>query len=104
MSPVSLKNILAMAQLGTSDQFEAWQKAWRVVVASGSQETLLEFIWRESGVSEEHFLQQLARVLGWPFLDLRNVSIPTEARNKISTKVAFQFFALPTDVKNGTLQ
>jgi type II secretion system protein E len=104
MSPVSLKNILAMAQLATADQFEAWQKAWRVALASGSQESLLEFIWRESGVSEEFFLQQLARVLGWPFLDLRTVSIPTEARNKISTKVAFQFFVLPTDVQNGTLQ
>jgi type II secretion system protein E len=104
MSPVSLKNILAMAQLGTPEQFEAWQKAWRVASASGSQESLLEFIWRESGVSEEFFLQQLARVLGWPFLDLRKVTIPTEARNKISTKVAFQFFALPTDLQNGTLQ
>ncbi len=104
MSYVSLKNLLAMASLATPDQFEQWQKAWRVAVNNGSQDSLLEFICRESGASEEAFLQQLARVLGWPYLDLRKVTVPTEARNKISTKVAFQYFALPTDFQNNTLQ
>src|SRR5687767_10617904 len=104
MSPVSLKNLLATAQLATPEQFDAWQKAWRVAAANGSQESLLEFIGRESGIAEEPFLQQLASALGWPFLDLRTVSVPTEARNKISTKVAFQYFALPTDCQDQTLQ
>src|SRR3954471_738086 len=104
MSPVSLKKLLAMAQLATPEQFEAWQKAWRVAASNGSQESLLEFIGRESGVSEEIFLQRLAQALGWPFLDLRRVTVPTEARNKISTKVAFQYFALPTDCRDHTLQ
>jgi type II secretion system protein E len=104
MAYVSLKHLLATASLATPDKFEEWQKAWRVAVAGGSQESLLEFICRESGVSEESFLQQQAGVLGWPFLDLRKLNVPTEARNKISTKVAFQFFALPTDFQNGTLQ
>jgi type II secretory ATPase GspE/PulE/Tfp pilus assembly ATPase PilB-like protein len=104
MSPVSLKHLLAMAQLATPEQFEAWQKAWRVAAANGSQESLLEFIRRESSVSEETFLQRLALVLNWPFLDLRRVTVPTEARNKLSTKVAFQYNALPTDVQDSTLQ
>ena len=104
MSYVSLKNLLAQAALATPLQFEEWAKAWRVAVSNGSQESLLEFVCRESGVSEEIFLQQLAKVLGWPFLDLRKVTIPTEARNKISTKVAFQYFVLPTDFQNNTLQ
>jgi general secretion pathway protein E len=104
MSPVSLKNLLALAQLAAPEQFEAWQKAWRVAAANGSQESLLEFIGRESGVSEENFLQRLATALGWPFLDLKRVTVPTEARNKISTKVAFQYFALPTDCQDHTLQ
>src|SRR5687767_2690594 len=104
MSPVSLKNLLSMAQLATLEQFDAWQKAWRVAAANGSQESLLDFISRESGVSEEIFLQRLAAALGWPFLDLRSVTVPTEARNKISTKVAFQYFALPTDCRDHTLQ
>src|SRR5437867_4594227 len=104
MSSVSLKNLLAMAQLASPEQFEAWQKAWRVAATNGSQESLVEFIGRESGMSEEIFLQKLASALGWPFLDLRQVTIPTEARNKISTKVAFQYFALPTDCQDHTLQ
>ena len=104
MSPVSLKHLLAMAQLATPEQFETWQKAWRVAAANGSQESLLDFICRESGVTEEVFLQRLALVLNWPFLDLRRVNVPTEARNKLSTKVAFQYFALPTDLQDHTLQ
>src|SRR5882724_3244268 len=104
MSHVALKNILATAALASPEQFENWQKAWRVAVTNGSQESLLEFVSRESGISEEAFLQQLSGVLGWPFLELRKLTVPTEARNKISTKVAFQYLVLPTDFQNGTLQ
>src|SRR3954466_4894472 len=104
MSQLSIKNLLASATLASPDKLEGWQKAWRVAATSGSQESLLEFICRESGISEEVFLQQLAGGLGWPFIDLRKVTIPTEARNKISTKVAFQYNALPTDFQNNTLQ
>src|SRR3989454_3045552 len=104
MSQLSIKNLLATAALATPDKLDDWQKAWRIAVASGSQESLLEFVCRESGTSEEIFLQQLATALGWPFIDLRKVTIPTEARNKISTKVAFQYNALPTDFQNNTLK
>ena len=104
MSFVSLKSILAKATLASPDQLEAWSKAWRVAASNGSQESLLEFICRENGVSEEIFLQQLAAILGWPFIDLRKLNVPTEARNKISTKVAFQYFVLPSDFQNNTLQ
>ena len=104
MSQLSIKNLLAAATLASPDRLEGWQKAWRVANSNGSQESLLEFICRESGTSEEVFLQQLAVGLSWPFIDLRKVTIPTEARNKISTKVAFQYNALPTDFQNNTLQ
>src|SRR3954469_12423536 len=104
MSQLSIKHLLATATMVSPDKLEGWQKAWRVAATSGSQESLLEFICRESGVSEEMFLQRLAQALGWPFLDLRRVTVPTEARNKISTKVAFQYFALPTDCRDHTLQ
>src|SRR5216110_1287450 len=104
MSHIALKNILSTAALASPEQFETWQKAWRVAVTNDSQESLLEFVSRESGISEEAFLQQLAGVLGWPFLELRKLTVPTEARNKISTKVAFQYLVLPTDFQNGTLQ
>src|SRR5438270_834997 len=104
MAHIALKNILATAALASPEQFENWQKGWRVAVTNGSQESLLEFVSRESGISEEAFLQQLGGVLGWPFLDLRKLTVPSEARNKISTKVAFQYLVLPTDFQNGTLQ
>ena len=104
MSYVSLKSIIASATLASPEKLEEWQQAWRVAAANGSQESLMDFVCRESGTSEEAFLTQLSKVLSWPFLDLRALTIPTEARNKISTKVAFQYNALPTDFQNNTLQ
>jgi general secretion pathway protein E/type IV pilus assembly protein PilB len=56
-----------------------------------------------SEVSEELFLQQLAQILGWPFLDLPRLSVPNEVRQKISTKVAFNSSSCPR-FENGTLQ
>ncbi|MEO8426250.1 MAG: ATPase, T2SS/T4P/T4SS family [Verrucomicrobiota bacterium] len=100
----SIKNVLAQAELVSLKQFDEWSKAWRVAAENGSQEPLLSFFFRERGLSEELFLQQLAQILGWPFLDLPRLSVPNEVRQKISTKVAFQFIVLPTRFENGTLQ
>ena len=100
----SLKNLFAQAGLVTPERFDEVNKAWRVASQSGSAESLLEFICRESGLGEEAFLQQLARHLNWPFLQLKSLAVPTEARNKISTKVAFQYSVLPTNFENGALQ
>ncbi len=55
-------------------------------------------------MAEDVFLQRLAASLGWPYLDLPKLTVPTEARNKISTKVAFQYSVLPTAVNDGALQ
>src|SRR5215472_479497 len=104
MAFISLREFLAHLGLATSEQFEEWSKAWRVAVESGSQESLLAFICRERGLAEDVFLQQLARTLNWPYLDLPKLTIPAEARNRISTKVAFQYSVLPTQVMDGTLQ
>ncbi len=103
MSFVSLNNVFAQAAQTSAQQIADWAKAWRIATESGSQETLVDFICRESGLSEEHFLSHLATVLKWPFIDLRKSTVPTEARNAISTKVAFQFNAIPIDAQNGTL-
>src|SRR6185295_19204172 len=104
MAYVSLKNIVARATNTSPGQVDDWQKKWRLATADGMQDGLLEFICREAGTTEELFLQQLATVLNWPFVDLKKLTVPTEARNKISTKVAFQYFAIPTDFQNGVLQ
>ena len=104
MAFTSIQNILVQAALATTEQLDEWRKAWRVAVESGSQESLLSFICRERGVSEELFLQQLAKVLNWPYLDLPRLVVANEARNKISTKVAFQYAVLPTQFENDRLQ
>jgi type II secretion system protein E len=65
---------------------------------------LLAFVCRERGLAEDVFLQKLAQALNWPYLDLAKLKVPTEARNRVSTKVAFQYSVLPTLVSDGTLQ
>src|SRR5512146_209559 len=104
MAFISLKEFLSRTGLATAEQFDEWNKAWKVAAESGSQETLLGFICRERGLAEDVFLQQLAQALNWPYLDLPKLNVPAEARNRISTKVAFQHSVLPTQVTDGTLQ
>ena len=99
-----VKNLIASVADATPVQFDNWRKSWRATVASGSAEPLLGFIARERGVTEDAFLQKLAQTLGWPYLDLPKHVTPPEARNKISTKIAFQYSVLPTNVTDGTLQ
>jgi type II secretion system protein E len=101
-SPV--KNLVASVADATPVQFDDWRKAWRAAANNGSAEPLLGFIARERGLAEDAFLQKLAQTLGWPYLDLPKHTTPPEARNKISTKIAFQYSVLPTDVKDGMLQ
>ncbi|MDB6122242.1 MAG: type secretion system protein [Pedosphaera sp.] len=100
----SIKEFFVQVALVTPDQFEEWNKAWRVAVENGSQESLTTFLCRERGVAEDAFLQQLAVALKWPYLDLPKLNVPPEASQKIPTKVAFQYSILPTRFENGTLQ
>ncbi len=104
MAIASIKTLLEKHNLATPRQFEDWNKAWRVVVEGGSQETLLAFIAREKGCTEELFLQELAKALGWPFIDLAKTEVSAEARKRISTKVAFQYSVLPIKFEKGQLQ
>jgi len=101
-SPV--KNLVASVAEASPDQFDDWRKAWRASAENGSQEPLLTFIARERGVAEDVFVQRLASSLGWAFVDLHTFTVPTETRNKISTKVAFQYSVLPAAVNDGALQ
>src|SRR5712664_1304029 len=104
MAFVSLKEFLSRMGLATPDQFDEWNKGWKVATAGGSQESLLGFICRERGLADDVFLQKLAQALNWPYLDLPKVTVPTAPRNRMSTKVAFQYSVLPTQVNDGTVQ
>jgi type II secretion system protein E len=100
----SVKHLVATVAEASPAQFEDWRKAWGTAADAGSAEPLLTFVARERGVAEDVFIQRLATALGWPYLDLPKLIVPTEARNKISTKIAFQYFILPVAVNDGTLQ
>jgi type II secretion system protein E len=104
MAFTSVKNLVASVAEASPTQFDDWQKTWRTTVDGGSTEPLLSFVARERGVAEDVFMQRLATSLGWPYLDLPKLSIATEARNKLSTKIAFQYSVLPTALENNTLQ
>ena len=65
---------------------------------------MLSFVARERGVAEDVFTQRLAATLGWPYLDLPKLAIAADARNKISTKIAFQYSVLPTALTDSRLQ
>lgn len=104
MAVSSVTQLLANVAGTTPDALGELRKAWQVAVESGSQEPFLAFVCRERGVAEDVFLQRLASALSWPFVDLGKTAIEQEARNKISTKVAFQYNVLPTLLKDGEVQ
>ncbi len=104
MAFTSIKSVLAQADLVAPEQFDDWSKAWRVAAENGSQESLFAFFCREKGIAEDTFLQKLGPVVGAPFLDLRTVEVPANVRQKVSTKVAFQYGVIPTRFENNVLQ
>jgi len=103
MAIISIKGLLARHNLATPQQFDEWHKAWRVAQEAGSADTLMLFMARERGSSEELFLQDLAKALDWPYIDLAKTEVSVEARKKISTKVAFQYAVLPVKFEEGRL-
>jgi type II secretion system protein E len=104
MAFTSIKDVVASAAQASPKQFDDWRKSWRAAGAAGSTEPLLTFIARECGLTEDVFMQKLAGSLGWPYLDLAKMGVPSEARNKISTKIAFQYSVLPSALNEGELQ
>jgi type II secretion system protein E len=92
----SIKDLVTSVAQASPPQFDDWRKSWRAATTGGSTEPLLSFIARECGLAEDIFMQRLAKSLNWPFIELGKVSVPTEARNKISTKIAFQYSVLPS--------
>ena len=100
----SVKNLVATVADASPAQFDDWRRSWRAAADAGATETLLTFVARERGVGEDVFLQRLAASLGWPHLDLTKLTIEDDVRNKLSTKIAFQYSVMPTAINNGVLQ
>ncbi len=104
MGVASINNIIAQAAATDVEEISRCSKAWQTAVENGSQESFLEFVCRERGISQEQFLRNLAKILDCPYLELPKITVPAEARNRISTKVAFQYTIMPTSIENGALQ
>lgn len=104
MAFTSLKSVFARAALASPDQVDSWSRAWRLATDNGSQEPRLTFFAREAGLSEDGFLQKLAESLGWPYVDMKGVAVSSEVCRRISTKVAFQYFAMPIAVEDDVLK
>ena len=100
----SVKVLFASVLGVMPDQYAEVQKAWRIAVENGSQDSFLSFLARELGMSEDIFLQRLAAGLNWPYLELSKQPVENEARGKISTKVAFQYNVLPVAMQDDAVQ
>ena len=104
MAYLALKHLLGQALEIPPEPVDDLIRSWRVAAENGSQESFPAFVARERGLSEEALLRRLAKALDWPFLELGRLNIPAEARKGLSTKVAFQYTVMPTQVDDGILQ
>ncbi len=104
MALTSIKQILADADLASPGEFKEWTKEWRTAAENGSEEPLLGFFAREKGLTEETFLERLAKAMELRFVEPAELNPSNEARKRVTTKVAFQHFVLPIDAENGTLE
>ena len=69
MAYLPLQSILERAGLATAVQFRDWSAAWQKLAESavgGGGESQLAFFARESGQTDDQFLQKLAATLNWP--------------------------------------
>jgi type II secretion system protein E len=103
MGFTSIKNVFSESGLATVEQFDQWRKDWNLAVEGGSDDTMLEFFSREAGVAYDDFIKKLAAQLGWESVVLASLDIPADARERISTKVAFQHMVIPIRFENNTL-
>ncbi|MCC7376245.1 MAG: type II/IV secretion system protein [Verrucomicrobiales bacterium] len=104
MSIRSVTEVLSAAGVVATGQFDTKVRNWRTSRDNGNIETLLAFLGREAGFSEDQTLQKLSAVVGWPYLDLARNPPSAEAQKRVSTKVAFQYAVMPTKFENGVLQ
>jgi type II secretion system protein E len=104
MALTSIKQILADADLASPGEFTDWTKEWRTAAENGSDEPLLGFFAREKGLTEEVFLERLAKAMSLRFVEPAELNPSNDARKRVTTKVAFQHFVLPIHAENGTLE
>lgn len=103
MLTASLTTLFEDEGLATREEFSHWLRAWRASVDGGATDSMLSFFAREKGVSEDEYLDKVARILNWERVDILQVDISREASMKLSPKVAFQFTVMPVSLEEDLL-
>ena len=104
MAFTTFKGFCVTAGLATAGKYDEWHRAWHVAAEDGASESWPVFLCREAGMTEDLFLGKLSEAFDWPRLDLTQLSVAAEVRQKISAKIAFQFNVLPTSYDGSVLQ
>lgn len=103
MLTASLTTLFEDEGLATREEFSHWLRAWRASVDGGATDSMLSFFAREKGISEDEYLDKVARILNWERVDILQADISREASMKISPKVAFQFTVMPVSLEEDLL-
>jgi type II secretion system protein E len=96
--PQNLRQLLAQAGLLTEVQADELLKTPRK-----PNESLVSALVRSGAVSEEKLLHALAESLHLGFTRLSDKEVEAGAREKVPTKVVFQYSVMPMRADNGTL-
>lgn len=103
MLTASLTTLFEDEGLATREEFSHWLRAWRASIDGGAADSMLSFFAREKGVSEDEYLDKVARILNWERVDILQADISREASMKLSPKVAFQFTVMPVSLEEDLL-
>jgi type II secretion system protein E len=103
MLTASLTTLFEDEGLATREEFSHWLRAWRASIDGGATDSMLSFFAREKGVSEDEYLDKVARILNWERVDVLQADVSREASMKISPKVAFQFTVMPVSLEEDVL-
>jgi type II secretion system protein E len=103
MNKPILVNIFERTGLANAAQLTQWLHSWRKAIEAGSSDSFITFLCKESGIAEDQLIQKLAEAMGWKYINLAKTAISQEARQKISTKVAFQFNVMPVEIQDNIL-
>jgi type II secretion system protein E len=104
MAYTSFRDFCVSAQLAEPAQYDVWQSDWRRERdENGLTDSLPEFLCKRGGKSEDFFLECVSQGYDWERIELNNVKPSSEARRKISSKVASQHRVVPVSVDEGVL-
>ena len=104
MAYTSFKDFCVASKLAQAGQIDEWRTDWeRERSENGLVDSFPVFISRRSGKSEADLLSLVGKAFDWNIINLSEVKPTTEARRKISSKVASQHKVLPVSVEEGVL-